>query len=235
MQRLIYDLAPSLLSPIQLNQTLDQQRKKKMKNRFSKLLAVAMTAAAFAGTAYATPIGTLTLSDNAGNTSGAIVTTGAGAISYDGTIGAWTFNITSGSENGSSTDPALILSSMNANFSGSTIGNVLTIEFTMSDVGPLAGTFNNNATALVNGVAVTFDVLLDGSPISVPIGASSGSTAGATSIGIRATLTASDGSGLARISDILVDPPSVPDGGTTVLLLGGALTVMGLFRKKLNV
>ena len=204
-----------------------------MKTKFLKLAGLTMTVAALGTSAYATPIGTLTLSDNAGNTSGPIVTTGAGALSYVGTIGGWTLNIASGIENGSSTAPALILSSLNANFSDSTIGNVLTIEFTMSDVGPLAGTFNNNVTALVSGVAVTFDVLVDGSPISVPTGASTGSTTGATSIGIRATLTASSGSGLANISDLLTDPPSVPDGGTTVLLLGAALSAIGLFRKKM--
>ena len=122
---------------------------------------------------------------------------------------------------------------MDADFSGSTIGNVLTIEFTMSDVGPLTGSFKNNATALVNGVTVTFDVLLNGSPVSVPTGVSSGPTTGLTSMGILVTLTAPTGSGLAKISDTLTDPPSVPDGGTTVLLLGAALCALGLFRKKM--
>jgi hypothetical protein len=205
-----------------------------MKNNFAKLVGVAMAAAVFAGTAYATPIGTLTLSDNAGNTSGQIVTTpGGGSVSYSGTLGGWTINITSGTENGSSTDPALILSSMNADFSGLTVGNVLTIEFTMSNFGPLTGSFINNATALVNGINVTFDVLLNGSPVRVPTGVSSGPTTELTSIGILATLTAPTGSGLAKISDVLTDPPAVPDGGTTVLLLGAALSALGLFRKKL--
>lgn len=203
-----------------------------MKNKLLKLVGVAMAVAAFAGTAYATPIGTLTLSDNAGNTTGPIATSG-GSASYSGTLGAWTIIIASGIENGSSTDPAMILSSMQADFSDSTIGNVLTINFTMSDFGPLTGSFINNAIALVNGVTVTFDVLLNGSPVSVPTGVSSGPTSELTSMGILVTLTAPTGSGMAKFSDILSDPTPVPDGGTTVLLLGAGLSAIGLFRKKL--
>jgi hypothetical protein len=208
-----------------------------MKNKWLKLAGVAMTVAAFAGSAYALPIGTLTLSDNNGNTTGPLTTGLNGLVSYNGPVGNWSINVSTGIENNNTAAPVLDLNSVDANFFGSGIGDVLTINFTFASVGPLTGGFVNLVNGNQFGITTAFSVLINGSPVStqafgssyVGFGSStSGSAIEGTSVGILATLTATSG-GLASFDDHL----SVPDGGMTVMLLGAALSAMGLLRKKL--
>jgi hypothetical protein len=189
--------------------------------------------------AQAIPTGTLTLSDNNGNTTGAIATSG-GVATYNGILGNWDINVSTGIGGGTASFPTLDLNSVDRFTSG--LGNVLTITFTLNAVGPLAGTIYNGVGGTASGTSDVFQVLVNGVPVTTSLAfnsnpfsgsQSSGLVTGAlpSTISIVATLTANPG-GITSFDD---NASFAPDGGATVMLLGAALSGLCLFRKKIMV
>jgi hypothetical protein len=145
--------------------------------------------------------------------------------------------VTTGIAGGTATQPVLDLTSTDK-YNGTGIGNVLTIIFTYSQVGPLTGEFLNSVGGHLTSGSDVFSVLLNGNPVN-PLsyttstlnfsGDVSGGTAGATSFGIMAVLTANS-KGTTSFTDHL----SVPDGGITVAMLGFGLVGVSALRRKFS-
>jgi hypothetical protein len=211
---------------------------KNMKNA-NKWLAILGVGAAMllSQQAQAIPTGTLTLSDNNGNTTGPIATS-AGVASFNGGVGFWNVNVSTGIGGGTTSFPTLDLNSID-NFLGGVVGNVLTINFTLTGLGPLSGGIFNGVGGTANGVSDVFQVLINGVPVTTSVayntnpfsGAQQGSATGGfpSTVSIVATLTGGANGGLTSFDD----NASVPDGGTTVMLLGAAFSGLCLFRKKI--
>ncbi len=205
-----------------------------MKNKHLKYFAATIAIAAFGGIAYANPIATITVSDNNGHSA---TTSSAGDITgWVVSVGNWTINVETGLITGNSTQPVLDLNSINADFTGGNVGNVLTINFTYGSFAALTGGFLNDVGGTENGISDQFNVLINGSAVTTQSfaftpfsGSILGSAATATSIGIKAILTAGASGGETSFDDHL----SVPDGGTTVAMLGLAFAGVAGLRRKL--
>jgi hypothetical protein len=199
-----------------------------------KYLTVAAAVVGCAGSALATPSGaaielisgstTIIVQDNGVGDSLAAT----GGIIWGGQINGWTLVITSGQTkpiSGSATTPNMDLS-VDASPGGALAG--LTVMFTDTDFGPSFGLadFNNgnNGTA-----AFTSAAYYSTSDAQFALGNSivgSGNLSGPYSITIVDTYSIGTISTDDRVT-------TVPDGGATVMLLGAALSAIGLFRKKL--
>jgi hypothetical protein len=204
-----------------------------MKNKLTTMAGVAAALIGFSATVQAVP--TLTLSDNIGD-SVSVNATG-GVASYNGAVGEWTVNVSTGIANGTTTFPVIDLNSVDQFSSG--LGNILTITFTDDNLGPLASTYLDAVGGTENGTADVFGVMVNGVLLSSSIqsfsgtpfsGTASGAISGSfpTTLTIGAQLTASAG-GQTSFDDHL----TVPDGGATVMMLGAALSAIGLLRKKM--
>lgn len=201
---------------------------------------MAAVVAAFAGTCVsvqAIPIGTLTVSDNAGD-AWSSTTAADGVVTFDGSLGNWSINVTTGIENGSPTIPYLDLNSVDAYFSGGA-GNVLTINFTYASLGPVTGGFVDTIGGTENGTSDQFQVFVNGNLVDSAsentagfTSTLAGSAAGATSIGVSAVLIA-DTSGFTTATSF-DDQLAVPDGGTTVDLLGLGLAGCAFLNRKMK-
>jgi hypothetical protein len=185
--------------------------------------------------AQAVLTGTLTLADNNGNA--ITVNTAGGVASYNGAVGNWDINVSTGIGSGTSTSPILDLNSINDFLGGA--GNVLKITFTVTGIGPLTGLGLNDVGGTLNGISDIFNVLVNGVAVSslsfnsTPFAGSAlpnlASGAGST-LSLQAILTGSANGGLTSFDTHL---NLVPDGGATVMLLGAALSGLCLFRKKI--
>lgn len=208
-----------------------------MNNKWIKMAGVAAAVAGLVSTVQAVP--TLTLSDNLGNTVNG-VPIAPGTLNFTGAVGNWFLNVTTGSQGGTAISPTLDLNTVN-HYNGNGTGSILTITYTVDNLGPFAGGVLNDVGGTENGVNDTFVVLVNGVPVTsqsftgTPF---SGSASGLATVGagstitIRETFTARPGRDQITSSDDRVS--LVPDGGTTVMLLGAALSGFALIRRKLT-
>jgi hypothetical protein len=210
-----------------------------MKNKMKMMAGVAAALIGLSATVQAVPTATLTLSDNNGDTTGPIAAVG-GDASFVGSLGGWTFNVAAGTSTGPGTQPIIDLSD-NSTWGGGSVGNVITITWTVSNLGPLTGAYLESIGGTLNGTSDSFSVLLNGVLLpgstlawsSTPFsGTATGPLSGSlpSSITLQAVLTAPKGTGAQTSFD---DNLTVPDGGATVMLLGAALSAVGLLRRKL--
>jgi hypothetical protein len=204
-----------------------------MKNKLTTMAGIAAALIGFSATVQAVP--TLTLADNNGNSISVNAT--GGVASYNGALGNWNINVSTGIANGTTLFPVLDLNSVDQFTSG--LGNILTITFTDDNLGPLASSYLNAIGGTENGTADAFSVLVNGVLLSssaqsfgiTPFsGTASGAISGSfpTTLSLVAVLTAGSG-GQTSFDDHL----TVPDGGATVMMLGAALSAIGLLRKKM--
>lgn len=201
------------------------------------IAGVAAALIGFSATVQAVPI--LTLTDSLGNTTGPIAANGAGLATYNGALGNWSINVAAGLSTGSATLPVIDLSDNSVFTAGR--GNILTITWVVDNLGPLAGLFKNDVGGTLNGTTDAFSVLLNNvllgstlsfnaTPFSGSQTASINAAGNANTVTLTAVLTAQDG-GQTSFNDHW--NANLPDGGATVMLLGAALTAMGLLRRKL--
>jgi len=165
---------------------------------------------------------TIVVQDNGvGDTSSAL-----GDIQWNGSINGWTIVVTTGDSKpilGSAASPQMDLSVTSATPGA----GALTVEFT--DTGFTGnGAIINTTNGGNNGTSVeTASVLVD--PTDTQFGGSP-----ATSVGVSPySLTIVDCFTVGTVSADDRVSVSVPDGGMTVLLLGAALTGLGLLKRRL--
>src|SRR5688572_14092553 len=218
---------------------------------FSRIaLAVAVVVGFLSTTEPAHAVATLRVSGNGGvNWIKLRDTDGNGEVSYDGSVnGGWTLSLAAGTTKpaiGSATDPIMNLSAANISSTGA---GTLLIEYSETFYGPLpdgnsfitslnsenVGTGRTTVWSYLSTANTLFDKaeLLGAIVQTGPNGNSSVQTGGmfgysefslTMRISIRHT-GAGDSSFTARLVD---PPPSVPDGGSTVVLLGFALLAVG--------
>ena len=205
-----------------------------MKNKLTLMAGVAAALVGLCATTQAGPV--LTLSDGV-NTVSVNTPGGGGNYTYNGAVGAWNINVATGVSSGTATLPQLDLNDVSYFSSGE--NNTLTITWTVDGLGPLGGNFNAEVGGTLSGMTDQFSMLLNGSQVGGTLtyftspfaGTLSGNaTAGGNdnSLTLKAVLTAKDGASSSFDYSV-----RVPDGGTTVLLLGAALSAIGLLRRKL--
>jgi hypothetical protein len=226
-----------------------------MKKKLTPLLTaltVAVIALAAAPNAQAIPTirlfdgtTTITVADGSGGDSTAAI----GAVTFNGAIGAWIVNVSTGVTKpllGSATKPDMDLNSVNV--SGGA-GGTLTILFSDDGFGPtlgnsfaqIGGTINNAAgstlayTTFASASNALFALTTPLTSQSFVSGAFSGSTFGsAVPITSPYSLTQKvvirhAGAGASSFNASL----TVPDGGTTASMLGFALMGIAGLRRKL--
>jgi hypothetical protein len=206
-------------------------------------MAIATAISASANTAY------LIIHDDAGNST-TLMSSGTGAITFNGVIGNWTLNVTTGIANppfggNAVTGPSIDLNSVNI-FGGGSTGTHLTILFFADGLGPISAVPYSHTTGgtktstigdqfHVNAGASTVDgtggVNLNtqtavGSPFALTDNGFL-TIPGNSTLGIEADLFAS-GAGLTSFDSNL---SPVPDAGMTLALLGSALTGLALFAR----
>jgi len=206
-----------------------------MKN-IIKYLTVAAAVVGCSGSAFAVPTGpaieimsgasanTVILQDNASGDLSAV----AGAILWSGSINGWNLVITTAltkPDSGSATLPNMDLD-VTASGNGA-LGN-LTVLFTDTDFGPTAGlvrqNLGNNGTSTATYAAYYDTGNAQFAETTAVDG--SGALTGPYSITLSSIFTPGSISSDQRVT-------TVPDGGATVMLLGAALSAMGLLRRKL--
>lgn len=204
-----------------------------MKNSI-KYLTAAAVALGLNGVAFATPAlellsgasaNTVTIQDNgAGDLNSA-----SGAIAWLGTINGWTVTITSGATKpiqGSTVSPNMDLDVQATGGSG-----LLTVMFTDTDFGPTSGLIFNPGSNVGTSTATAAAYYSTGNGQFVTTGGTIPTSlllANPYSITIVDTFTAP---GTVSLDDRVT---AAPDGGSTVMLLGAALSTVGLLRKKLT-
>jgi VPDSG-CTERM motif len=247
---------------VRFKQTVENSMNMKNLLKYSTVAGAVM---ALAGSAFAVP--TLTISDGLDSiTLSSAVLTGTGTftdiassytqnggnISFDGTVGGWTLDVTVAAGNppgstppgGTAAHPIIDLNSGNDSFTGS--GGTLTIKYTDDNsvgggLGPTIGSILTGAGGTQSsGWKQTIVTYVNGSQVGT--GSSSTSPWGVSysspinqpvqgySLGIAEVITAS-GTGSWSGDNSL---STVPDGGLTVALLGSALTGVALLRRKLG-
>lgn len=215
-----------------------------------KTLIVALGAVAMTGSAFAIP--TLIVSDGVTSTS---VTSASGIVSYSTANfdGAWSVVISSGSTkpaDGSATSPFEDLSIQATSLTFSPQRN-LTITFFDTGFGPFNGSLKATMSGHVTagtGQNVTFNTywdagntgatttLITGSGAMAPPSYNSsltGSVNGANPFSLTEVVTINGaGSGPGGSYSLDGSLAGVPDGGTTVMLLGAALSGLAFLRRK---
>jgi hypothetical protein len=204
-----------------------------MKSKLIKFLIVAAVMASLSMTAQAVPTtaaiqvssgaSTVTIQDNAGTD----LSPSAGQIMWSGSINGWNLMVTVGDTKpilGSATSPQMDLT-VTANTPGAA---PLTVRFTDTGFGPTAGsiisTHFNNGTA-----SETASVLVD--PLNAQFGGLPATSINLASAPYSITLVDTFTVGTISADHRIIT--TVPDGGTTVLLLGAALSALGLIKRRL--
>jgi hypothetical protein len=207
-----------------------------MKNKMKIMAGVAAALIGFSAAVQAVPV--LTLSDGTHTVTGTL--SGSSDV-YVGSVGNWTVNVATGLSIGTAAQPVIDLNDTSLWGGGS--GNVLTITWTVDALGPFAGAYLEAIGGTENGTSDAFSVLLNGVLVSGSVQSYTGTPFSGTSAGslvaggsgntitLQAILTASGGAGSQTSFD---DHLNVPDGGATVMLLGAALSAVGLLRRKLT-
>lgn len=230
-----------------------------MKSIKSVLATLAVVACAASAMAVQTQ--TIWVSDSGGGISLTPATSTSGSVIYSGSDSLWTVVISTGVASppavgqGTLTAPVLDLNIQATSAGGSTASaHPLLITFGADGYGPTAGQFLATMSGhLVSGTghALTYNTYSEANntPIanpsatllttmSFPGGATYNSmtTSGAVSLASPyaleevVTIQANSSGASYSLDGSLV---TVPDGGTTAMLLGAALSVLGLIRRKL--
>jgi VPDSG-CTERM motif len=211
-----------------------------MKNKMRMIAGVAAACVSFCATVQANPI--LTLDDGNGHTAVVPYDSLSGDATYGGNVGDWYVFVTTGIASppalgsGTVTLPYIDLTTKDMYMGSGRQGNTLTITWTVDGLGSLAGSFVNDVSDTgfsFGSISDTFNVLVNGGNVlstssfgSVTVGLTAGANSTVT---FQEVLTANSAS--ATSFDHLLS--SVPDGGSTAMLLGAALSAMGLLRRKL--
>jgi VPDSG-CTERM motif len=207
------------------------------------LVAAGVLGLASAPSAHGVP--TLSISDGLGHTLN--LSSSSGGITYSGTLGNFSLNITSGVATGLALLPGL-------NFSATGTG-ILTILFSNTSFGTLAGSISSQISGQTSGIMgvrtfadagnrlfATTTVLSTGGPFT---GGTFSGTASATfpvpgpfslteKIVIVQSVRGTTSFGTTVKDPVVVAPVvTVPDAGATAPLLGLALLGIGLARRKL--
>jgi hypothetical protein len=211
-----------------------------MKTPLKCLLFAAMLAA-IAGKASAVPTlwitdGTAVNSFQIADGSAADSSSTAGVVTYIGSFGVWNVSVSTGLVGGTAEQPTIDLNSVDS----STGAGTLYIYYSANGFGPSSGSLNVAVGGTTTGSASFYtavnssDVLFSGTKITGQgpfVGpAFSGLAAGSVSFAAPYSLTE-----LAVITHRSAGVTSfdmnaaVPDSGTTLMLLGAALTGLGLF------
>lgn len=237
-----------------------------MKNKYTKLFQVAAVGAlALASSPSVHAVATLRINDGVSP----VLTIGdgsvlpfdlnplGGGVTFAGTLGVWTFLVTSGTSkpvSGSATVPEMHFSVQATSNSAAPLNNI-TFQFSDEGFGPSTGIFTGDiggALATGTGNKVTYETfvsttnaLFAGSTLTslqtfTPPPASFSGTAFSSPQSLLAPyaltqtikLTHINGSKTSSADAVL--GISVPDGGLTVALLGGAMVGLVAFRKKLR-
>ncbi len=189
----------------------------------------------------------LILSDG---TNALTLTSGSSGITFNGTLGNFSLNITSGLATGDALLPTLNVNSITFNGRGT---GTLTIAFSGTSFGTLAGSVASQISGLTAGT-VSYSTFADASNnlfgLSTPLG-NGGSFSGGTFSGSASAtypipgpfsltemiVISESAYGTTSFATSLTDPVnvavSVADSGSTVTLLGLALAGIGLARRKL--
>jgi hypothetical protein len=209
-------------------------------------LAIVTAVSASANTAY------LLVHDDNGNST-VLMSSGTGTITFNGVIGDWSLNVTTGLANppfgaNSVTGPSIDLNSINAYAGTGGKGSHLTILFFADGLGPIVngGYTHQSGGTITPDTSITdqFHVNKGASTVdgtggvnlntqtasSSPFALSSGLLLNIpvnSTLGIEADLFAS-GAGLTSFDSNL---SPVPDAGMTLALLGSALTGLALFAR----
>lgn len=214
-----------------------------------KQLAIALGSMAITSTALAIP--TLVISDGTTTTS---LTSASGIVNYSNTSldGFWSVVISTGETKpalGTATAPVFDLNVQATSLAGST-GHNLVVTFSDNNFGPLSGTELAQISGhLVSGTAgaVTYKTFSDAGNTTgatttqlTTSGSLSGPTYNNTASGpisgtlfsITQQVTVSGGAAGGSYS-LDASLSTVPDGGATIALLGGALSSLAYFRRKL--
>lgn len=215
----------------------------KMKNNIYKFWAACALVLGSYGIANANYVSQLTISDGVHST---ITVNGSGSLDWTGKVGVWsTLNDVTGTLGGSATLPSLDL---NFDDISSAAGN-LTITFSVSGFGPSPSAFNvsiGGTTAPSAGSSVTFstfystaNALPATTALTSPVGFTYPPSGFSEMAGVSVVnaLTgpyslsetieihnagSGEASGDAKLS-------SVPDAGSTLILLGAAISALGVF------
>ena len=187
-----------------------------------------------AGLSSAHASATLEIKDNNGHDTGLINDVG-GFVIFNGSLGAWTVVVDHGSSPPSS--PNLDFGGVDI-FGGGTVGNVLTIIYNVTLAQPKTGGITFLNTGVANSAAINYTININGNPTPIATftavnGGLSANVNGATLITETMTLTEPNVAGDLTSFDNLTT--LVPDSGTTLMLLGSSLTVLGLFARSRKV
>jgi hypothetical protein len=212
-----------------------------MKSSLRYILLLAATVTVLSGVANAVPTlkiwdGTTTIS--VADASGLDQSSLAGTVLWSGSIGSWTVSVDTGFTKptlGSAGHPVLDLSFSAVSATGGSLWIAFSEDgFTApgSATGAIGGTASGSLSYQLFGGAS--DTVLDmshslspSSTYSGPFSALiSGSAVGAAPYSLTELVTIVQRTGGATSGDAML---TVPDSGTTVMLLGAALTILGLF------
>jgi hypothetical protein len=228
--------------------------------RSIKTLLATMAVVALATSAMAVQTQTIWVSDSGGGISLVPAVSTSGSVLYSGSDSFWTVVISTGVASppavgqGTLSAPVLDLNVQATSAGGANASlHPLSITFGADGYGPTLGTFSAIMSGhLVSGSghAMTFNTYWDTSPIATPPGTlltTESFPGGATYTGTEVSgsqnllapysleevviLQANANGASYSLDGSLVT--NVPDGGTTAMLLGAALSVLGLIRRKL--
>jgi hypothetical protein len=172
------------------------------------------------------------------------VTTGvAGVYNYNGSVGSWNVNISTGTLLGNYMD----LNSVDQTTAGTS--TPLEILWSTSFAGPISGTFNAGVGGtLTSGMTVAFSSYYSSTLLgtttqltptltftSTPYsGTTSGSISGTSTYVTEVAMLSGATAANSEASFDFDVSTNVPDGGTTLVLLGGAMAGMTFIRSKIN-
>lgn len=223
----------------------------------TNLLKLGVVASALVLGAYsianATPVtSVLTISDgtstvawdgttynHTGTASGATFTV-SGGLGWTGVIGVWNVIVDTGTISGSAANPILDLSFIEQ----SSAAGSLTITWAGSGFGPSSGNFATHiGGTLKSGDSVSFETFYDTGTLNVLAGPQNFSTLSfsgdaSASVGALASpyslaevLTITHGGADTSSGNANLNALPVPDGGGTLVLLGTALSMLGVYRR----
>lgn len=231
-----------------------QNKENNMKTNILKLGAVAAALVLGAySIANATPVTSmLTISDGtstvtwdgttyspSGTASGTTFTV-AGGLGWTGSMGVWTVIVDTGTISGGAANPVLDLSFIEQSRGAGS----LTITWAGSGFGPSSGNFATHiGGTLKSGDSVSFETFYDTGTLNVLTGPQTFSTLsysgdGSASVGaltspydLAEVITITHGGADTSSGNANLNALPVPDGGSTLVLLGTALSMFGVYRR----